>query len=76
MARKSLSYVHASNETPLLKDACFTKKSPHKINQPDEANASLNYALDCPECFEDGQDRRHVQQPECTLTSVPTWPSN
>ena len=46
--------VHASNETLLLKDACFTKRSPHKINQPDEANASLNYALDCPKCFDDG----------------------
>jgi len=21
----------------------------------DEANASLNYALDCPKCFDDGQ---------------------
>jgi hypothetical protein len=31
--------VRASNETPSLKDACFTKRSPLKINKPDEANA-------------------------------------
>ena len=47
------------NETPLLKDACFTKRSPHKINQPDEANASLNYALDCPKCFDDGHEPQY-----------------
>jgi hypothetical protein len=47
--------VHALNETPLLKDACFTKRSLVKINKPNEANLSLNYALNCSKCFDDGQ---------------------
>jgi hypothetical protein len=64
--------VHASNETQSLKDACFTKRSPLKINKPDEANLPLNHALDCPNCSDDGQYLRvrgtvppHAGHPSC-----------
>jgi hypothetical protein len=53
--RISCSNVHASNETPSLKDACFIKRSPPKINQPDEVKSPLIYTLDSPNCFDDGQ---------------------
>jgi hypothetical protein len=46
--------VRASNETQSLKDACFTKRSPLKINKPDEANTPLIYALNGPNCYDDG----------------------
>ncbi len=52
-ATPSCSNGRASNETPSHKDACFTKSSPLKINQPDEAKSPLNYALNCPICFDD-----------------------
>jgi hypothetical protein len=38
-----------------LKGACVTKRSPLDINQPDEAKSLLNYALNSPNCFDDGQ---------------------
>src|ERR1019366_10785560 len=59
-ASRSCSNVHASNERPSLKDACFTKRSPHNINQPDETNPPLNYPDSCPNCFDDGQTRRRI----------------
>ena len=39
----------------ITKDACFTRRSPLNINQPDEANSPLDYALNCPNCSDDAQ---------------------
>ncbi len=56
--------AHASNETPSLKDACFTKRSPHKFNRTDEAKYTVNYALNCPNCFD---DTKPLKGPEAIL---------
>jgi CRP-like cAMP-binding protein len=48
------------NETQSLKDACFIKRSPLKINKPDEANLPLNYAFNCPNYSDDGQATKDV----------------
>jgi len=63
LAAQAFNHILAKN------GRCFTKRLPLRINQPNEANSPLIYALNGPNCFDDGHSLllRHLADEEALI---------